>query len=207
MSFQPFGPFPYEGGDPHARPGAAAPPPPPARMTGAGPQAAFTYTNPQAQQALLLQHLGIDPNNRSPLTQFMESMYTEHLRPWLGAMVMTGRGIEETPQMIAEYANAARGGNFSDFMRGGRDAFLNNPTLTGALGSMKDQRQAQRRLEDILGFADVGYDPLFASARESQREAAGGQHALALASGAVPHSTRLLDFILGNPEYSWMVGR
>ncbi len=182
------------------------PAPPPARFN-AGPQAGLLYQNPAAQQALLQQYLGIDPNNRSPLTQFMESMYSEHLRPWLGAMTMAGRRPEEVPQMIQEFANAALSGGFSDFMRGSVGGFLDNPTFTSNLARIPNQQAAQRRLEDILGFADVGMDPLVASGRAGAREAAGGQYALALAQGTAPGNRRLLDFILNDPQYWWMAGR
>ncbi len=193
--------------DPFGNQGGAYRPPAPDPRFNAGPQAGLLYQNPAAQQALLQQYLGIDPNNRSPLTQFMESMYSEHLRPWLGAMTMAGRRPEEAPQMIQEFANAALSGGFSDFMRGSVGGFLNNPTFATNMRQIPNQQAAQRRLEDILGFADVGMDPLVASGRAGAREAAGGQYALSLARGTAPGDRRLLDFLANDPQYSWMLGR
>ncbi len=213
MSYQPVGPFSYEGGDPHARAGAAAPPPAPARMgfpSGVINQTSL-YKNPLAQQALLARQFGINPGERSWVGDVILGDLGGMLRDYItfaGANGVDERGqprvMGNASGLVEQFAERMRGNDFFEWIAGQASGFLNDPNAAAVLASHTPATQG-RLLQNLTGMQTAGMNPLVSEAREQQVQGGLGQIALAQAErGSV---SPILRFIAENPEYHWMIGR
>ncbi len=189
--------------------GGQRPAPAPARMAGPTPNGLQLSRDPDAMAAYFMERAGIDPRVRTPLTEFLMDMERQYLRPWLGAMGMTGANMaREAPNLIGGFADRllGNGGDFLDWFGGSTGAFLGNPTFASNLAGL-DPRQQAGRLRDVAGFADIGLAPELAQSRRELFNTGYGQYALGATRDPNVGRTSLLDFLANDPQYRWMLGR
>ncbi len=159
-----------------------------------------------AQQALWARLNGIDLSQ--PINEFgrvVLGQFRDVVQPWMGAMMLSGNRTTQAPDLMAQIAQRMQGTGFADFLEGGVNEFLNNPTLTNAVRQGGARGAAQ--LESILGLRNQYRDPIFEQIANQQFSAGQAGYGLANAEGRLGGNSNLYDFLATSPQWSWMVGR